>query len=39
VLASVRAESLQRVLAEVREKGDLSKSDRVAVDVDPVSLL
>ena len=30
---------LQRVLAEVRDKGGLAKGDRVAVDVDPVSLL
>jgi primosomal protein N' (replication factor Y) len=39
VLSSVRASSLQNVLAEVREKGGLAKSDRIAVDVDPVSLL
>jgi primosomal protein N' (replication factor Y) len=30
---------LQRVLAAVREKGGLAKGDKVAVDVDPVSLL
>jgi primosomal protein N' (replication factor Y) len=30
---------LQRVLASVREKGHLAKNERIAVDVDPVSLL
>jgi len=30
---------LQRVLAKVREKGHLAKNERIAVDVDPVSLL
>ena len=30
---------LQRVLAAVREKGHLAKNERIAVDVDPVSLL
>jgi primosomal protein N' (replication factor Y) len=39
VLSNPRADALQRVLAEVRRSGALSKSDRVAVDVDPVSLL
>ena len=39
VLSSVRASQLQTVLAAVREKGGLAKSDRIAVDVDPVSLL
>jgi primosomal protein N' (replication factor Y) len=39
VLSSVSAESLQKVLAGVRSDGILTKSDRVAVDVDPVSLL
>jgi primosomal protein N' (replication factor Y) len=39
VLSSYRASSLQTVLADVREKGALAKSDRIAVDVDPVSLL
>ncbi len=39
VLSSTRATSLQSVLAEVREKKGLAKSDRIAVDVDPVSLL
>jgi primosomal protein N' (replication factor Y) (superfamily II helicase) len=39
VLSSLRASQLQNVLAEVREKGALAKSDRIAVDVDPVSLL
>ncbi|HZZ44150.1 MAG TPA: primosomal protein N' [Tepidisphaeraceae bacterium] len=39
VLGSTRPERLQRVLKTLREKGDLAKTDRVAVDVDPVSLL
>jgi primosomal protein N' (replication factor Y) len=30
---------LQRVLAAVRDKGGLTKGEKVAVDVDPVSLL
>ena len=37
--AADRASSLAKVLADVREKGGLAKSDRIAVDVDPVSLL
>jgi primosomal protein N' (replication factor Y) len=39
VLASPRASRLQQILSDVREKGSLAKSDRIAVDVDPVSLL
>jgi primosomal protein N' (replication factor Y) (superfamily II helicase) len=39
VLVSRRASLLQKVLLEVRDAGDLAKSDRIAVDVDPVSLL
>ena len=39
VLTSPRASRLQQILAQVREKGALAKSDRIAVDVDPVSLL
>ena len=39
VLTSVLASRLQNVLAIVREKGDLARSERIAVDVDPVSLL
>jgi primosomal protein N' (replication factor Y) len=39
VLSSLRSSRLQQVLAAVREKGDLARSERVAVDVDPVSLL
>jgi primosomal protein N' (replication factor Y) len=39
VLISARAENLQRVLAAVRQKGSLARSDRIAVDVDPVALL
>jgi primosomal protein N' (replication factor Y) len=39
LLNSTRASMLQEVLAEVRRKGALGKTDRIAVDVDPVSLL
>jgi primosomal protein N' (replication factor Y) len=39
VMLSPRASRLQQILAQVREKGALAKSDRIAVDVDPVSLL
>lgn len=39
VMTSARADSLQKVLAAVRQAGALKKNDRVAVDVDPVSLL
>ncbi|MGB7158409.1 MAG: primosomal protein N' [Tepidisphaeraceae bacterium] len=39
VLLSRTPAPLQRVLASVREKGGLARSERVAVDVDPVSLL
>jgi primosomal protein N' (replication factor Y) len=39
VLSSPAAGDLQRVLAAVREAKALAKSDRIAVDVDPVSLL
>ncbi len=39
LLSSARGERLQRVLAAIRDKGDLKKAERVAVDVDPVSLL
>ena len=39
VLQSATAAPLQHVLSDVREKGGLAKSDRIAVDVDPVSLL
>ena len=39
VLHAPRAEALQNLLAAVREEGHLAKSDRIAVDVDPVSLL
>ncbi len=39
VMVSPSAAPLQRVLARVREKGALAKNDRIAVDVDPVSLL
>jgi primosomal protein N' (replication factor Y) len=39
LMSSARASLLQEVLAEVRRKGSLSKTDRIAVDVDPVSLL
>jgi primosomal protein N' (replication factor Y) len=39
VLSSPRAEMLQKVLGMLREAGHLATSDRIAVDVDPVSLL
>ncbi len=39
VMTSATATPLQRVLLAVRQAGGLSKTDRVAVDVDPVSLL
>jgi primosomal protein N' (replication factor Y) len=39
VLISEQASRLQKVLAKVRENGALTKTDRIAVDVDPVSLL
>jgi primosomal protein N' (replication factor Y) (superfamily II helicase) len=39
VLNAPRADSLQRLLGAVREEGHLARSERIAVDVDPVSLL
>jgi primosomal protein N' (replication factor Y) (superfamily II helicase) len=39
VLYSQSAQALQKVLAMVRESGRLTRAERVAVDVDPVSLL
>jgi primosomal protein N' (replication factor Y) len=39
LLNAARADSLQRVLAAVRAEGHLAQNDRIAVDVDPVSLL
>jgi primosomal protein N' (replication factor Y) len=39
VMLCNQATPLQRVLAAVRDKGGLTKGERVAVDVDPVSLL
>ena len=39
VMLAATPAPLQRVLATVREKGGLAKGDKVAVDVDPVSLL
>ena len=39
VLLSRTPAPLQHVLAAVREKGGLARTERVAVDVDPVSLL
>ena len=39
VLHAPRAESLQSLLAAVRSEGHLAKNDRIAVDVDPMSLL
>lgn len=39
VLIAASAAPLQRLLATVREKGHLARNERLAVDVDPVSLL
>jgi primosomal protein N' (replication factor Y) len=39
VLSSPKAGAIQQALATLRGKGDLAAADRVAVDVDPVSLL
>jgi primosomal protein N' (replication factor Y) len=39
VLSSPRPALLQHILAMVREHGGLARSERIAVDVDPVSLL
>jgi primosomal protein N' (replication factor Y) len=39
VLTSNRAAQLQKVLAQLRSAGQFAKSDRIAVDVDPISLL
>jgi len=39
VLQSPRADTIQRVLNLLREAGHLATNDRIAVDVDPVSLL
>ncbi|HYO10323.1 MAG TPA: primosomal protein N' [Tepidisphaeraceae bacterium] len=39
VMLSPQASRLQRILARVRKVGGLSKTERIAVDVDPVSLL
>jgi primosomal protein N' (replication factor Y) len=39
VMFSPDPTKLQRILARIREAGALAKSDRIAVDVDPVSLL
>jgi primosomal protein N' (replication factor Y) len=39
VLGSEKAERLQKLLAAVRQTKALAKSDRIAVDVDPTSLL
>ena len=39
VLLAAAAAPLQRVLAAVRQKGHLARNERIAVDVDPVSLL
>jgi hypothetical protein len=38
-MSAATAAPLQRILATVREKGVLAKNERIAVDVDPVSLL
>ncbi len=39
VLTSTRADTLQQVLAEMRAAKQFAHADRIAVDVDPVSLL
>ncbi len=39
VMTAVTPQPLQRVLAFIREAGHLATNDRIAVDVDPVSLL
>ncbi len=39
VMTAVSPTPLQRVLRAVRDKGGLAKNDKIAVDVDPVSLL
>jgi primosomal protein N' len=39
VMLAATPAPLQRVLAAVRDKGGLARSERIAVDVDPVSLL
>jgi primosomal protein N' (replication factor Y) len=39
LLTASKPEPLQRVLAKVREGGSLARNERIAVDVDPVSLL
>ena len=39
VMLAATPAPLQRVLAAVRDKGGLTKGEKVAVDVDPVSLL
>jgi primosomal protein N' len=39
VMTASTAGPLQRVLSAVREKGHLARNERIAVDVDPVSLL
>jgi primosomal protein N' (replication factor Y) len=39
VMLCPAAAPLQRVLADVRDQGGLAKTERLAVDVDPVSLL
>ena len=39
VMHSPRVASLQQILAALRKEGDLMRGDRIAIDVDPVSLL
>jgi primosomal protein N' (replication factor Y) len=39
VMLADSAAPLQRVLADARQKGGLTRAERIAVDVDPVSLL
>jgi primosomal protein N' len=39
VMSAASPDVLQKVLAEARAAGALGKTDKIAVDVDPVSLL
>lgn len=39
VMHASKAGSLQQILAVLRKEGDLMRGDRIAIDVDPVSLL
>ena len=39
ILASPQASLLQQVLSTLRQQGDMQRGDRLAIDVDPISLL